>query len=228
MRKAICVIAALVLCLSLAVPAYAAEGEFVPSITYKEGPEIESAVMNGQDVEECVVVTSIEQANNKSTDISQADRDLLLEVYEKLEDGSMTLPLDGDYVIRELVDVSFEHVDCREIEEHGHKDVQLKEEGTTLSLTFDLGIQAYADIAVLAYIDGQWVHIESVVNNGDGTVTCVFEDICPVAFVMEADAEYRPDTGDTSGMHMLLAVGLMILSAAGIVVLLCAKNRKRG
>ena len=46
-------------------------------------------------MDQCVIVTTVEQAKKKETDISQEDRDLLQEIYEKLVDGSMTLPV-GD------------------------------------------------------------------------------------------------------------------------------------
>ena len=227
MRKLLCLLVSLVLCACMVLPALAAENSFVPSVTYKDGPGVKDATMNDEDVDDCVVVTTIEEAENKSTDISQDDRDLLLEVYEELQNGNMELPLDDDYVIRDLVDVSFEYEDCREIEEHGHKDEKLKEEGVTLTVTFELGVGPYEDVVVVAYIDGQWVVIEDVTNNGDGTVTCVFEDICPVAFaVKERSGANNPATGDLAGNRMVLFVGMMVLSAAGIVALLASKARK--
>ena len=227
MKKVLCLLISLVLCIGMVMPVLAAENNFVPSVTYKDGPGVTDATMNDEDVDDCVVVTTIEEAENKSTDISQDDRDLLLEVYEELKNGNMELPLEDDYVIRDLVDVSFEYEDCREIEEHGHKDEKLKEEGVTLTVTFELGVGPYEDVVVVAYIDGQWVVIEDVTNNGDGTVTCVFEDICPVAFaVKEKSGANNPATGDQTGNQMVFFVGAMVLSAAGIVALLATKARK--
>lgn len=227
MKKVLCLLISLVLCIGMVMPVLAAENSFVPSVTYKDGPGVTDATMNDEDVDDCVVVTTIEEAENKSTDISQDDRDLLLEVYEELKNGNMELPLEDDYVIRDLVDVSFEYEDCREIEEHGHKDEKLKEEGVTLTVTFELGVGPYEDVVVVAYIDGQWVVIEDVTNNGDGTVTCVFEDICPVAFaVKEKSGANNPATGDQTGNQMVFFVGAMVLSAAGIVALLATKARK--
>lgn len=201
--------------------------DFVPSIDYKDGPGIMLASFEGQGVEECVVVTTIEQAKDKSTDVSQEDRDLLLEVYDKLKDGSMTLPLEGEYVIRDLVDVSFEYEDCRQIEAHGHKDENLAKEGVTLTVTFDMGIGANEDLLVLVYVDGEWVLVKDVKNNGNGTVTCVFEDVCPVAFVYEGDSPDKlPTTGDAAGMYLMLAMGVMAMSAVGIFALVVSKARK--
>lgn len=40
MKKVICLLIVLMLCLSMAAPAFAAEDDFVPSIGYKDGPKI--------------------------------------------------------------------------------------------------------------------------------------------------------------------------------------------
>lgn len=227
MKKLICLLVALIMCASLVLPVLAAENQFVPSSSYKDSPDVTDAKLDGEDVDQCVIVSTVEQAKKKETDISQEDRDLLQEVYEALKDGSMTLPLDFDYVIRDLVDVSFEHDDCREIDEHGNKPQKLKPEGVTLIVTFDMGVGAYETVTVLTYIDGQWVPVKSVTNNGDGTLTVVFEDICPVVFVVEqAENIPTPPTGDTAGKWLILAVSMMAISAAAIVVLLTTKSRK--
>ena len=106
MKKLICLLSALTLLVSLSVSAFAATS-FVPSITYKDGPGLTTGTLDGEDVTDCLVITSIKQATDKTTDITQAERDHLLDVYAKLKAGTMKLPLDENYVIRELVDVSF-------------------------------------------------------------------------------------------------------------------------
>ena len=228
MKKVLCMLMALVLAVSLAVPAFAAD-TFVPSITYKDGPDVIEAIQKSdeeeKDVDDCVVVTTLKQAEEKKTDISQEDRDLLKEVYDALKNGTMKLPIEGDYVVWELFDLSFEYEDCREDEEHGNKDEQLKKQGNTLTVTFKLGIKPTETISVLAYVDGKWVAVEAT-NNGDGTLTCVFEDICPVVFCREKSAtEQAPQTGDTLGKGMILWVAVLVVSAAAIVVLVI--NRRK-
>ena len=109
MRKIFAIGAVLLLLAVMSVPALGAEDDFVPSITYKDGPEIVEAEQNEEDVTHCMVVTSILEAKKKETDITQPDRDLLLEVYEQLVEDSMELPVDDDLVVRELVDVSFRY-----------------------------------------------------------------------------------------------------------------------
>ena len=157
MKKWICFALVLLLCMTLLLPAMAAEN-FVPSIEYKDGPEIEDAVMDGEDMAQCLVVTSILKAREKSTDIYQQDRDILLGVYDALCDGGMKLPLEESYVIRELVDVSFRKTPCIQ-GEHAHKE-KLAEEKVTLSVKFDLGIKKDDKLFVLVYIDGKWVAID--------------------------------------------------------------------
>ena len=194
------------------------ENIFVPSIPYKDGPDIEEGEMDGEDVGDCLEITTITEAKEQTTDISQEARDLLLEVYEELENGEMELPLEEDYVVRELIDVSWKESTCIE-PEHGHKE-WLEEEDTTLTVTFDLGVGPDEEVIVLVYIDGEWVEAVSVINNGDGTVTVVFEDICPVAFCVEK--RYAPpQTGDAAADKLYIFAALLgaaVLGLVGLVV----------
>jgi len=219
-----------------------AQDSFVPSITFKEGVEVQDvsiSVLPGVEgaealaefsgeIDECVVVTSIAQAKDKSTDITQEDRDLLLEVYEKLEDGSMKLPLKGENVIKDLVDISFEYADCRMLEDHCHKDEILKLEGVTLNMDFNMGLEQDAPLVVLAYVDGEWVQIEKTEIGTDGVVSCVFEDICPVAFVlMEKAAEAEGSEAPWTGDMIVMWAGVMAICAVGIVTVLVAMKKQR-
>lgn len=239
MRKLICLIVAIVLCFGMVIPAFATENEFVPSIEYKYGVELMSVELDGEEIDPCLIISNIKEAKEKTTDITQHDRDLLQSVYEKLLSGEMTLPLEHKYVIRDLVDVSFRYNDCRQNPEHGDKEEILDKEGVTLTITFKMGIKANEEIKVLTFmegeaaartgsqkVNGQWVPAKSVKNNGDGTLTVEFEDICPVAFVVEKDETIAP-TGDTAGDNLVFLVIAMVVCAAGIVVLVSMKFRKK-
>jgi hypothetical protein len=136
----------------------------------------------------------------------------------------MRLPLENDYVIRDLVDVSYKYNDCRTAKGHGNRPEELKEEGVTVTITFDMGLCPREVLEVYVYIDGQWVAVENVVNNGDGTLTVEFEDICPVAFVKTL-CNAAP-TGDAARNQLGIFIGLMVVSAAAIVVILCPKGKK--
>lgn len=224
MRRMICLLTALLLCATLILPGVASADTFVPSVTYKDGPIIVSAEQEAEDVEPCVVVTSILAAESKTTDIRQENRDLLLEVYEKLNDGSMTLPLDGNYVIRELVDVSYSVGACIE-PGHTHEE-DLAKEGVTIEVRFNLGIGKDTKMEVLHYHDGAWQSVKSVTNNGDGTVTCVFEHFCPVAFCVEETVVDTPaQTGDAAGQRLGLWLSTMVVSAVAVAVMILGRRK---
>lgn len=222
MKKLICLIAVLAIAFTLCVPAFAAEGEFVPSISYKDGPEIIVATMDGADVANCLVVTSLKAAAEKTTDISQAARDLLLEVYGKLATGDMEFPLEEDYTIRELVDLSWKETACVG-NPHTHP-ADLEQEGTSVTVSVKLGTGSLDELQVLAYRDGQWCEVESVKIDEDGNVTCVFEHFCPVAFCVKNENNIEP-TGDISANSLLLWFVLLTVSAAAVVVM--SVNRRK-
>ena len=224
MKKIVALILALVLCLAVAAPAFAA-GTFVPSVSYKDGPEIEDAEMDGQKVDACLIVSSVADAKNKTTDIGQDDRDQLVEVYDALLGGTMKLPIEEDHVIRDLVDVSFAETGCVG-QNHGHEE-WLAQPGNTVTVTFDLGVAKSEEVFVMVYVDGQWVPAEKVINNGDGTVTVVFEDICPVAFCVVDDKVDGPaQTGDAEGQDIFQWIVIMIASVISMVAL-TVHRRKR-
>lgn len=226
MKRIVTLLLALVLCAGMAVPALAADNKFVPSISYKDGPDIISGDLDGTPVGSCLIVSSITDCRDKTTDIYQEDRDLLLEVYKELSDGTMKLPLEEDYVIRELVDVSWKKTSCVE-NPHPHRE-DLKKEGTLLTVDFDLGVPKGIPVIVMTYINGKWEPVESVVNNGDGTVTVIFEDICPVVFCVDPNDVYMPPkTGDQARQDMILWISLMAVSVIAIVVLLVLRKRSR-
>ena len=222
MKKLIVFATVLMLCVAMVLPVCVSAQEFVPSVTYKDGLIVIEADADGESVGDCIIVTSIKEAKEKTTDITQEARDELLDVYEKLEDGSMKLPLEGDYVVVELVDISWAQKGCVE-NEHGHFEWH-EEEGN--KVTVDLGyLNKNFDLVVLAYNDGEWEEIESVVNNGDGSFECVFEYFCPVAFCVEGDVfEQGPETGDTANVMLWLAV--MLAAGAALVVLLTVNRRR--
>lgn len=225
MRKVICLIAVLLMCLTLVLPAAAAGDTFVPSISYKDGPEITEAEQNGKAVTGCVVVTSLKEAKEKTTDIGQDDRDLLWDVYNKLSDGTMELELDSKkYVVRELVDISFKELACVHTS-HGHEE-ELNKEEITIDVMLDMGLPEDAELQVFMYKGEKWIPVKSVTNKDNGTVTCVFEHFCPVAFVVEADAiKEVPKSGDEVGMNMNYWILLLVASFVAVVVLLI--NRRK-
>lgn len=186
MKKIITILLALILSLTAAFGASATE--FVPSISYKDGPEIIEATLKGEEVSSCLIVTTIKEASEKSTDITEEERAKLLEVYSKLESGEMKLPLKNKYTVLELLDLSFMYEGCRENPDHKGKETAMQG-GAALSVNFDLNVNANDNLKVLVCVNDKWKPVESVKINEDGTVTVSFTEICPVAFVIEEAAD---------------------------------------
>lgn len=246
MKKIICLLTVLVLCMSLVVPAMAAEDGFVPSITYKPNPEIVPVV--GEDGQEyigvirdkdgkildyvghgCLMVTPIAHVWDEEIEVAPVVEELLLFVYGALNDGSMTIPyekheaeLDPEYmVIRDLFDARWV---CEE-----HRKM-VEEEGIIFEITFDLGVVADAEIFVMTYDEEtkEWDPIVKTVNNGDGTVTCSFEHLCAVEFSMPvAAAPSAPAEDMQPGANMLPWYIILILAIIAFVVILIARKKKK-
>ena len=231
MKRIISFITVLVICLSLACPAFATTVvvDVAPSVNAKGAPAATFTFRDANGdvvVTSCVVVSSVMDAKNKSTDITQEERDLLLDIYDDLSDGSMVVPVKAGYAVRDLIDVSFKYEACRQLPDHGNKAEELKKEGVVLVGDFELGVADNTSVAALTYIDGEWVEVESVELMGKGVVRVVFEDICPVVFAVKtAGNGTNPDTGDTAGNNMMLYVGIMAACAAGLVALVVLRRK---
>ena len=242
MKKMLCLVFAIVMCFGLVVPAFAAEDTFTPSVAYKDAPELVTiqdpegneaigVVKNGEGeiisyiYAHCLVITPVAEAET-STEIPEAARQTLLSVYAALLDNSMKIPyekfnanLDPDHmVIRDLFDATFI---CEE-----HPEM-LAAEGVVLELMFKMNIKEDVEVFASTYNDGQWNPIVSTVNNGDGTVTCTFEHLCPVAFSVPTDS--GPSlTGDSSVAAVMPWVALLSVSAVALGVLLVVRRKQVG
>ncbi len=240
MKRIVFIIVAAVMCMAMACPAFAAEGEFVPSISYKGSPDIVTVKdSDGNDASgiikdkegnvvnyiygPCLVITPVSGANT-STLIPSDSKEVLLDVYEALSTGMMVLPYEkyntelnpNEMVIRDLFDASWL---C------GDHPVMVVPDGVTVTITFNLGVDANETVYCMTYTNNEWAPIVSVTNNGDGTVTCVFEHFCPIAFAVRSKTP-PSQTGDPIGQTMYIWVAVMVASAAAVVVLLVAGHRK--
>ncbi len=243
MKRILSLTLAVLMLAALALPTLAAENEFVPSITEKDAPEIVPVKdpasgsdalgvicdNEGNDVTDYVttldlVVTPVSKVDT-STAIPEEAAEELKEVYTALTDGTMKLPLEklGDdikaeeMVIRDLFSVAWVNEDM---------ETEVNKPGVCTKITFRLNVKAADEVYCMTYHNGQWDPVEKVTNNGDGTVTCLFEQKCPVAFIVRT-AESSPKDGDVMGNYMGLWVGLLVASAAALVaVVVVGKNRK--
>ncbi len=229
-----------VMCVSVA-----SADKFVESITYKPAPELvvgggERPVIgnvvdpNGdiltEEYHDCIVITPVSEAET-STKIPADAAKLLLDVYAEISaDGykfaSMSDELNkmvasdlgegcdaDDLVVRDLFDVT---VLCDELKEN------LAPVGNTLTLTFKVSVDKDTPVYVMTYKGGKWAPIVKTVNNGDGTISCTFEDFCPVVFMVPTEnPDDTPQTGDTSDNTFWVVV---MVSATLLIAALVAAN----
>ena len=68
-----------------------------------------------------------------------------------------------------------------------------------------------------------------MINNGDGTVTCYFDSLGHVAFLVPSDAPTDvPTTGDNSTENnIVLWVSVMAVSLCGLIVLAVVARRRK-
>lgn len=225
MKRILAMILVLILGIGAVCPMASAEETFVPSISYKDGPTVEDAQVGGENVESCIIVSSVTDAREQSTDIHQQERDLLLNLYKGLSDGSMELPLETDHVVRELVAVSFQRHPCVE-SGHSHEE-QLKHEDVDMTVDFDLGIPDGVVVTVLVYSNGQWNQtVEAVSHNG--IITVELEDTGILAFCVDpADVEQPSGTGDPRRCELMLWILVLIVSCLILLLLLFLRRRKK-
>ena len=243
MKRFICLLTVLVLCLSLAAPVFAEEAGFVPSITYKPNPEI--VPVEGEDGEEyigvirdedgeivsyvghgCIMITPIAHVWDEEIEVSKVVEDLLLYVYDSLNDGNMKIPYEkheadldpANMVIRDLFDARWV---CEE-----HR-AMIEKEGYTFDITFDLGVVDDAQIFVMTFdeTEEEWDPIVKTVNEGEGKVTCTFEHLCAIEFSMPIVPSAPSD--DAPACNLLLWIILLILALIGVVVVLVIKKKKK-
>ena len=228
MKKLLSAIVALVMVCSMACFAFATEDLFVPSITDKGAPVVvEALLVEGQKEEDvtkdCLVITPVAKAQENMAILPDA-MTLLLDVYSKLDNGTMKLPTEKlkeglrheEVVIRDLVDIT---LICKEDPSHSERLA----DGAKLVITFEIrGLKESDAIHVMSYKNNEWNPIAKVVNNGDGTITCTFDHLCPVAFIVDKDLS---DTGDMFKTELLFWSFAMVASAVALVVVVSKRRQ---
>lgn len=248
MKRVISFVVAMVLCFSLSCTVFA--DEFVQSITDKGAPEIVPIKdAEGKDAigeildadgnvigylyEECLLITPLSQIKASELVPDEAEK-LLLDVYDKLVAGTMQLPYEkynknldpAKMVIKDLFDVTWLCGDESEYdEEHPDHPELIAPKGITMRLIFDLNVSKNTDVYCMSYKNNAWNPVVSCVNNGNGTVTCVFEDFCPVSFSVGSGNVTPPtQTGDPS--TPVLWIILMSVSVVALGAVLVLSRRK--
>ena len=243
MKKLISLFTTLVLCMSIAIPAFAAENSFVPSITYKPNPEIVAVVNEageefigvicndeGEIVDyvdnDCLVMTPIAYVLDGEKEIPEQIKEMLLEAYDKLSNGDVELPYEkygeglnaSNMVIIDLFDVRLSN------EEYQKK---MEADGITFEITFDLGVDPDVEVVAMTMdeLTGEWSPIVKTVNNGDGTVTCTFEHFCPIVFAV-ATTPASTQVEGTPVSNYIPWIIVLVLAAGGILFIVSKKRNR--
>lgn len=192
---------------------------------YEKDEHFRSYIKDG-----CIVVTPVAKAK-ESKKIPKKAAETLVKVYEDLNSGKMKLPYEevedirpDDMVILELLDGSWLCGDSEEYD-HDHPE-EVAPEGIVFDITFKIGVGPNDKVVVMTYDEEteKWSPIKKVINNGDGTITCTFEHLCPIAISVE-----RPDAVQTvdNPTNVLPWVIVMVVSLALIVGIFFFARRRR-
>lgn len=232
MKKVICLILAVLLCASMAVPAFAADTPspypFAPTLvpfvdgvgkeawgTIREGDNVVDYIDHG-----CLRITPIADVYDDTKEVPQVIEDLLLFVESGLKDESIVLPYEkfnaglkkDSMEVRDIYDIRWA---CEE-----HKGA-LDEESVVIDLTFDMGFTADEEVYVLCYDEANddWAPIVKTVNNGDGTITCTFEHFCAFTFSVST-----APASNSNSMIWMIGLAVVVIGAAVVLVM---KNKKK-
>lgn len=138
----------------------------------------------------CLQITSLGDVLDETKTVDEEICQLLEGIYNAMLSGEMEIPyekhdekLNGDnMVVRSLFDLRFL---CED-----HK-AMLEQEGYTLEVRLNVGIEADVTVYAMYYDEEaeEWNPIVSSENNNDGTITCVFDQLCAVEFSVESAEE---------------------------------------
>ncbi len=242
MKKFFASITVLMLIFSCSISLFAAGNNFVPSISEKPAPEIvefdedgtkyvgKIVDSNGSTIKKIpvgyILITPIAEID-ASTELSDEIKNELKTAYaaltaegadlskicsvlnsivaEKLGSGKNA----NNLVIRDFFDVTVIGDEYKAL---------LATEGNKLVVDLKVSVDAGAFVATTVYVNGEWKLVDAV-NNGDKTITCSFDSVCPVALFVEGTggSDNPPPTG--IGYENFTWIMLAIVSLAAIVVL---------
>ncbi len=229
MRKVISCLLVTVLCLAMALTAFANAVEFVPSITYKPAPEVTATSPEGH--EDCIIVTPVSKAD-ESEDISAEDAAELKQLYADLTKEGTKLSAQcpdlndmvadalgenktaDDLVVRDLFHIG---TDCDDLKTYMGADGTVK---VTFASTVDRGESVFA----MMYVDGAWEVIEAV-NNQDGTITVSLTEWGTLALMVPA-AVGSDDTQTGESTNTVLWVVVMGAAMVAMVLSIAVYRRR--
>ena len=248
MKKVLCSLLALVVLAAMALPVLAAGDDFVPSITYKDAPEIvvtedelgnEIAAVVRDEAGEIVdyvyttelVSSSVAKAEESET-LTSDEKALLKDVYNKITSGEMKLPYEKvesvkeqTMVIRDLI-----YLTVRDVSPLSAADIlevtPLANEKTRWEISFNMGVEADTEVVAMTYNNNEWTPAHKVVNNGDGTVTCTLDSLGVLALSVPAEVDAPPAPAPAPDYTIWIIVGAAAAVVLVIIIVVATRKKK--
>lgn len=241
MKKVISLALAIFMMFGICVSAFAADDDFRPSVDSKDHPVIVPQDFNGISFDALIlgenneVIEGIHLVTTENEDgeiivtayseIGVADERVNVVYfqasYEEILDARSLKELNElipvGMIVRDFFDVTLVGT---------YQDIF--KEGKKLQIRFDISAELKEKIMVLTRCSDEtgWEFVESVTVNPDGTVTVVFDRLCPVIFLTEkSDLVTSPATSDisTSALWALAA----IFGMGSVCMIIASKKRAR-
>ncbi len=239
MKKAISLILSLLMVFSLGIVGFAAEDDFRPSVDSKDHPVIVPQDFNGVSFDALIlddnnnVIEGIHIVTHKNPDgeiiiTAYSEKDVADErvnvvyfeaSYEEilssrsLKELNDLIPL--GMVVRDFFDITLVGT---------YKDIF--KEGKKLQIKFDIGAELKDKLMVLTRCSDEsgWEFVESATVNPDGTITVIFDKLCPVVFITEDTGVVQsPATSDFATTALW---SLAIIFGIGSVCMIIASKKK--
>lgn len=239
MKKAISLILSVIMVLSFSVAAFAAEGDFRPSVGSKDHPVVVPQAVNGISFDALILDENNEVVEGiHIVTEERPDGEIIITAYSEIE-------VADERVNVVYMETSYQEVlDARSLRELNEMipigmivrdffDVTLVgtyqdifKEGKKLQIRFDIGAELEEKIMALTRCSDEtgWQFVESVTINPDGTVTVIFDELCPVIFLTEKDdAVQSPATSD---MNTVALWTLAVVFGMGSVCMIIASKKR--
>lgn len=240
MKKAFSLILSIIMVLSIGAVAFAAEGDFRPSVDSKDHPPIVPQDYNGVLFDALIldenneVIEGIHIVTERNP-----DGQIIVTAYSEIEvadERVNVVYMQSSYEeilsarslkeLNELIPIGMIVRDFFDITLVGAFEDIFKE-GKKLQIKFDIGAQLKEKLMVLTRCSDEtgWEFIESVTINPDGTVNVIFDRLCPVIFLTEdTGAVQSPATSDFASTALW---SLAIIFGLGSVCMIIASSKKR-
>ena len=206
-KKFFAVFFAMVMVLSLAVPAFAATGAYVPSVKGTDDVKIGEA----KDSSGATVSVSLTTYTDRSS-LSEEAAAVMDEAYDKLTKEGIVLDLPDGVTTADLSTIAFFDIST---------DAEVS---FPLTIKLDIDVSGMDYVQVIHYVDGKWQAEETTVND-DGTISVTVNSLSPFGVVAKVGGHTdatSPQTGvEVSVLMPVMAVCLLAGAAY------CIKSAKR-